>query len=326
MESVDVLVGTVENVLAAVDNILTTVGVVMEVKLGDVLSITVDSVRSGILDVVEPTDDSFEEVWLDDVEIYTEDASDVDVPSFSVVEPEVPVVKSCVIENVVCVDTFELKVGAGDSVVITVEVPKLVEPLSEGDEAVGENNNVDSLVVKNILFIVVGDVCRVLSAGDVAVDENNNVDSLVVNKLLFIVVGDVCSVLSEGDEAVDENNNVDSLVVNKLLFIVVVDVCRVLEIDLLTPSLVIVELGGEFFVEDWLIVLVDICLVVRCVEVSVVPLFPVVFGCVVFVVVVSGSIDLFVGLNPGKVTSGTASVDASTCVMYPWVVVTEYMK
>ena len=191
--------------------------------------------------------------------------------------------------------------------------------LSEGDEAVDENNNVDSLVVNKLLFFVVGDVCRV-------VDENNNVDSLVVNKLLFIVVGDVCRVLSEGDEAVDENNNVDSLVVNKLLFFVVGDVCRVLETDLLTPSLVIVELGGEFVVADWLIVIVDICLVVRCVEISVVPLFPVVFGFVVFLAVVSGSMDLFVGLNPGKVTSGTASVDASTCVIYPWVVVTEYMK
>ena len=288
LESVDVLVGTVENVLAAVDNILTTVGVAMEVKPDDVLSIiTVDSVRSGVLYVVEPTDDNFEEDWLDDVEIYTEDGSGVDVPSFSVVKLAVPVVKSCVIENVVCVDTFELKVEACDSVAITVEVPKLVELLSEGDEAVGENNNVDSLVV---------------------------------NKLLFIVVGDFCRVLSEGDEAVDENNNVDSLVVNKLLFIAVGDVCRLLEMDLLTPSLVIVELGGRFVV----IVIVDICLVVRCVEISVVPLCPVVFGFVVLLV--SGSIDLFVGLNPGKVTSGTASVDASTCVMYPWVVVTEYMK
>ena len=192
LESVDVLVGTVENVLGAVDNILTTVGVAVEVKPGDVLSITVDSVRSGVLYFVIPTDDTFAEDWLGDVEIYTEDGSDVDVPSLSVVEPEVPVVKSCVIENVVCVDTFELKVGASDSVVITVEVPKLVELLSEGEEAVDKNNNVDSLVVNKLLFIVVGDVCRVLSEGDEAVDENNNVDSLVVNKLLFIVVGDVC--------------------------------------------------------------------------------------------------------------------------------------
>ena len=92
------------------------------------------------------------------------------------------------------------------------------------------------------------------------------------------------------------------------------------------PSLVIVELGGEFVVADCLTVIVDICLVVGCVELSIVPVCPVVFGFVVFVVVVSGSIDLFVGLNPGKVTSGTASVVASTCVMYPWVVVTEYMK
>ena len=196
LEPVDVIVETVENVLAEVDNILTTVGVAMEVKPGDVFFITVDSVRSGVLFFVIPTDDTFEEDWLDDVEIYTEDGSDVDVPSFSVVKLAVPVVKSCVIENVVCVDTFELKLEPGDSVVITVEVPKLVELLSEGDEAVDENNNVDSLVINKLLFIVVVDVCRVLSE----VDENNNVDSLVVNKLLFIVVVDVCRVLSEDDE------------------------------------------------------------------------------------------------------------------------------